>query len=42
MEMLEIFTNGTVVAVHFTEQKWIPKTVYCIRRITVCKIRFTN
>ena len=26
MEMLEIFGYRTVAAVHFTDQKWIPKT----------------
>ena len=42
MEMLEIFEYGTVAVVHFTEQNWIPKNVYCIRCVMVCKISFTN
>ena len=31
-----------IVVVHFTDQNWIPKTVYCIRRAMVCKIGFNN
>ena len=42
MEMLEIFAYCTVAFMHFTDQNWIPKTVYCIRCVMVCKIRFTN
>ena len=36
MEMLEIFAYRTVAVVHFTDQNWIPKTVYCIRCVLVC------
>ena len=32
----------TVAVVHFTDQNWIPKTVYCIRFAMVCKISLTN
>ena len=42
MEMLEIFAYRTVAVVHFTDQNWILKTVYCIRCVMVCKIGFTN
>ena len=42
MEMLEIFAYRTVAVVHFTDQNWISKTVYCIRCVMVCKIGFTN
>ena len=42
MEMLKIFVYRTVGVVHFTDQNWIPKTVYCIRCVMVCKIGFTN
>ena len=42
MEMLEIFTYRTLAAVHFTNQNWILKTVYCIRCAMVCNISFTN
>ena len=42
MEMLEIFAYRTVAAVRFTDQNWVPKTVYCIRCVMVCKIGFTN
>ena len=34
--------NRTVAVVHFTDQNWLPKTVYCIRCVMVCKIGFTN
>ena len=27
---------------YFPDQNWIPKTVYCIRCVMVCKIGFTN
>ena len=40
MEMLEIFACHT--AVHFTDWKWISKTVYCIRYVMVCKIGFAK
>ena len=40
--LTNIFTYLTVAAVHFTDQNWIPKTIYCIRCVTVCKIGFTN
>ena len=40
MEMLESFACHT--AVHFTDWKWISKTVYCIRYVMVCKIGFAN
>ena len=42
MEMLEIFAYGTVTIVHFTDQNWIFKSVYCIRCVMLCKISFTN
>ena len=42
MGMLEIFAYRTVSAVHFTDQKWFLKTVYCIRCVMVCTIGFTN
>ena len=42
MKMLEIFAYRTVAVVHFTDQNWISKTVYCIRSVMVCKIGFTN
>ena len=42
MEMLEIFAYRTVAVVHFTDQSWIPKTVYYIRCVMVSKIGFTN
>ena len=32
----------TVTVVHFTDQNWISKTVYCIRCVMDCKIVFTN
>ena len=32
----------TVTVVHFTDQNWISKTVYCIKCVMVCKIGFTN
>ena len=40
--MLEIFAYRTVAVMHFTDQNWISKTIYCIRRVMVCKIGFTN
>ena len=42
MEMLLILAYRTVPVVHFTDQTWIFKTVYCIRCVMVCKIVFTN
>ena len=42
MEMLEIPAYRTVAVVHFTDENWIPKFVYCIRCVMVCKIGFTN
>ena len=42
MEMLLILAYHTVPVVHFTDQTWISKTVYCIRCVMVCKIVFTN
>ena len=42
MKMLEIFAYLTVAVVHFIDQNWIPKTVYFIRCVMVCKIGFTN
>ena len=43
MEMLEIFAHRrTVTVMHFTDQNWISKTVYCIRCVMVFKIGFTN
>ena len=32
--MLKIFVYSTVAVVHFTDQNWIPKTVYYIRCVT--------
>ena len=40
--MLEILAYRTVAVVHFTDQNWIPKKVYCIKCVMVCKIGFTN
>ena len=40
MEIFEIFAYHTVAVVQFTDQHWIPKTVYCIRCVMVCKIGF--
>ena len=37
-----ICLSYTVTVVHFTDQNWISKTVYCIRCVMVCKIGFTN
>ena len=34
--MLETF--GYHAVVHFTDQSWISKTVYCIRCVMVCKM----
>ena len=34
--MLEKFACRTVTVVHFTDQNWISKTVYCIRCVMVC------
>ena len=42
MEMLEIFAYRTVTVMHFTDQNWISKTVYCSKCVMVCKIDFTN
>ena len=42
MKRLEIFAYRTAAVVHFTDQNWIPKTVYYIRRVMVCRIRFTT
>ena len=42
MEILKIFAYRTVTVVHFIDQNWISKTVYCIRCVMVCKIGFTN
>ena len=36
------YAYRTVTVVHFTDQNWISKTVYCIRCVMVCKIGFTN
>ena len=41
-EMLEILAYRTVAFVHFADQNWIPKTVYCIRCVMVYKVGFTN
>ena len=30
--------NFCVSVVHFTGHNWIPKTVYCIKHVTICKI----
>ena len=40
MEMLDFFAYRTVAVMHFTDQNWIPKTVYCI--CVICKIAFIN
>ena len=32
----------SVAVVRFTDQNWIPKIVYCIRCVMVCKIGFSN
>ena len=37
-----ICLSYTVTVVHFTDQNWISKTVYCIRCVMVCKIGFTS
>ena len=42
VEMLEMFAYRTVAVMHFTDQNWIPKIVFCIRCVKVCKIGFTN
>ena len=42
IEMLDKFAYRTVTVMHFADQNWIPKTVYCIRCAMVCKIGFTN
>ena len=31
--------NFCVSVVHFTGHNWIPKTVYCIKHVTICRIR---
>ena len=38
MEILEIFAYRTVTGVHFTDQNWISKTVYCIRCVMALKL----
>ena len=38
--MLDIFAYNTFV--HFTDQNWISKTVYCIKCVMIRKIGFTN
>ena len=40
--MLETFAYRTVIVVHFTDQNWISKTVYCIMCVMVWQIGFTN
>ena len=42
MEMFAIFAYPTVTIVHFTDQRWVSKTVYCIRCAMVYKTNFTN
>ena len=42
MEMLEIFAYRTVAIVHFTDQNWISKPVYCIRCVMFFKVSFTS
>ena len=42
MKMIEIFVCCTVAVLHFTDQNWIPKTVYYISCVMVCKIGFSN
>ena len=42
MEMLEISAYCKVAVVHFTDQNWIPKTVYCISCMMACKIGFSK
>ena len=37
-----ICLSYTVTVVHFPDQNWISKTVYCIKCVMVCKIGFTN
>ena len=37
-----ICLSYTVTVVHFTDQNWISKTVYCIKCVMVCKTGFTN
>ena len=34
--------NKCLQFLHFTDHNWIPKTIYCIRCLMVCKIGFTN
>ena len=36
--LLEIFAYPTVTLLYFTDQNWIPKTIYFIRCVMVCKI----
>ena len=40
--LLQVFAYRTVTVVHLADQTWIHKTVYCIRRVMLCKIDFTN
>ena len=40
--MLEFFAYCKVAMVHFTDQNWIHKNVYCTRCEMVCKIDFTK
>ena len=40
--MLEFFACHTVAAMHFTNQNWTYKIVYCITCLMVCKTGFTN
>ena len=42
MEMIKIFVYRTVAVMHFTNQNWISKIVYCVRCVMVCKIGFTD
>ena len=36
--LLEIFAYPTVTVMYFTGQNWIPKTVYCMSYVVVCKM----
>ena len=39
MEMLKIsLIHGTATVLHFIDQHWISKTVYCFKCVMVCKI----
>ena len=42
MAKLKTFAYRTVAVVHFTDQNWISKIIYCIRCEMVCKIGFTK